>query len=324
MNITILDSSVLDPGDIDWSPISSLGNTTIYKDTPPERVVERSSGADVLILNKVRLRDGIQDAIAPTVKLICLLATGYDNVDGADLARRNVPVCNVVAYGIDDVAQHTIALMLELCRNIGGHAADVRAGGWARRDWCYWLTTPVVVRGLTMGIIGFGAIGRRVGELAHAFGMNVLGCCRSRRNPPSYAPFAFASEEEVFKNADIISLHCPLTDQTRAIIRRETIAKMKDGVRIINAARGPLLNEADCAEALRSGKIAGLACDVLVPEPPAPDNPLVLAPNTVITPHMAWASHDSRQRIVDMTAQNIRAWMNGSPTNVVNGPLTQN
>ena len=219
---------------------------------------------------------------------------------------------------MDDVAQHAWALLLELCRRTGEHTASVCAGEW-KDTWCYWKTTPVCLRGRTLGVIGFGSIGRRVGELGHAFGMSVLANCRTPRNPPSYSPFAFASTDQIFQQADVISLHCPLTDATRAIINAKALARMKPGAILINTARGPLLDEAAVAEALHSGKLGGLGVDVLAKEPPAADNPLLHTPNTLITPHMAWATARSRQNIINLTAENILRWQQGTPVNVVNG-----
>ena len=324
MKIAILDGQVLNPGDLDWSPISSIGPTDIYGETRLEQMAERTRDVDVVVHNKIPLRGEWLEAMSPSVKLVALLATGYDNVDIQACARRGIPVCNVIAYGTDDVAQHTMALLLELCRGVAGQSDEVRRGGWSRRNvWCYWLKTPVNLAGLTMGLVGFGAIGRKVGELAHAFGMKVLACCRTPKNPPSYTPFAFASMDQVFAESDVISLHCPLTPETRGLVCAERIAEMKDGAYIVNAARGGLVCDADLARALVEGKVAGFATDVLSTEPPAEDNPLLAAPNAVITPHIAWASVQSRQRIIRMVGENIRRWMAGTPVNVVNKPARQ-
>ena len=248
------------------------------------------------------------------------LATGYDVIDAAAFAERNIPVCNVVAYGVDDVAQHAVTLLLELCRHTSEHSRRVKEGMWQQcGQWCFWEKTPVQLTGLTIGIIGFGTIGRRVGELANAFGMTVLAHTRTPRNPPQYRNFSFVSLDQLLARADVISLHCPLTDATHALINKETIARMKHGVILLNTARGPLLNEADVARALKNGKIGGLGTDVLAKEPPSASNPLLAAPNTIITPHMAWASVRSRQNIINLMAENIRRWRDGTPINVVNG-----
>ena len=317
MKIVVLDGDVINPGDISWAPLEKLGEVAIYGDTPEDLIVERAAGAEVLVTNKVPLRSGTLSRL-PDLRMVAVLATGYDIIDTADAAAHGIPVCNVVAYGVDDVAQHAWALLLELCRRTGEHTASVRAGEW-KDTWCYWKTTPVCLRGRTLGVIGFGSIGRRVGELGHAFGMSVLANCRTPRNPPSYSPFAFASTDQIFQQADVISLHCPLTDATRAIINAKALARMKPGAILINTARGPLLDEAAVAEALHSGKLGGLGVDVLAKEPPAADNPLLHTPNTLITPHMAWATARSRQNIINLTAENILRWQQGTPVNVVNG-----
>ena len=199
-------------------------------------IVERAAGAEVLVTNKVPLRAATLSRL-PDLCMVAVLATGYDIIDTADAAAHGIPVCNVVAYGVDDVAQHAWALLLELCRRTSDHTASVRAGEW-KDTWCYWKTTPICLRGRTLGVIGFGSIGRRVGELGHAFGMSVLANCRTPRNPPSYSPFAFASTDQIFQQADVISLHCPLTDATRAIINAKALARMKPGAILINTARG--------------------------------------------------------------------------------------
>ena len=261
MKIVVLDGDVINPGDISWAPLEKLGEVAIYGDTPEDLIVERAAGAEVLVTNKVPLRSGTLSRL-PDLRMVAVLATGYDIIDTADAAAHGIPVCNVVAYGVDDVAQHAWALLLELCRSTGEHTASVRAGEW-KDTWCYWKTTPVCLRGRTLGVIGFGSIGRRVGELGHAFGMSVLANCRTPRNPPSYSPFAFASTDQIFQQADVISLHCPLTDATRAIINAKALARMKPGAILINTARGPLLDEAAVAEALHSGKLGGLGVDVL-------------------------------------------------------------
>lgn len=322
MNICILDGKVLNPGDVDWSPISSLGETVIHDTTSSAELRAHAAGAEVLLLNKVPLRKSSLKDI-PSVKFIGTLATGYDVVDVAACAERHIPVCNVVAYGVDDVAQHTLALLLELCRRTSEHSRLVREGRWqASGQWCFWEKAPVQLTGLTIGIVGFGAIGRRVGELAHAFGMTVIAHTRTPRNPPPYRNFLFTSLDQLLAKSDVISLHCPLTEATQTLINKETIARMKQGVLLLNTARGSLINEADVAKALKNGRIGGLGTDVLVREPPLTSNPMFTAPNTIITPHMAWASARSRQNVINLMAENIRRWRDGTPVNVVNGVTT--
>ena len=320
MKIVVLDGKVLNPGDVSWEPLRALGEVVVYDETSREEMPARVKDCDVLLVNKVHL--GRSDmSVLSHVRLIGLLATGYDNVEVEAFAERGVPVCNVVAYGVEDVSQHTMAMLLELCRHITLHSESVKSGEWERcGSWCYWKKTPVCLAGLTMGIIGFGTIGRSVGRLAHAFGMKVIACSRTKRDIPVYTPFAFVSKEELFASSDVISLHCPLTPETRGIITARTIAAMRRGAFVLNTARGPLLDEAACAEALISGQLGGLATDVLSVEPPR-NNPLLSAPNTLITPHIAWATTRARQNIIDLMAENIANWAKGTPTNVVNRPL---
>lgn len=321
MNIVVLDGKLLNPGDVDWGPVEALGNLTVYDNTRVDQIPERAAEADILLTNKVPLRRPLLDAL-PHVKMVSVLATGYDVVDIDAFAQRNIPVCNVVAYGVNDVAQHVLALLLELCRRTSDHTASIRQGQWTNSgDWCYWLHTPVCLEGQTLGLVGFGNIGRRVGQLAHAFGMNVMACCRTPKNPPTYAPFSFGTLDQVLTRCEVISLHCPLTTETRELINRKRLAKMKPGTILLNTARGPLVNEKDVAEALHSGQLGGYGADVMVSEPPAADNPLFSTPNTLLTPHMAWATVRARQNIINLTAENIRRWQNGTPVNVVNAVL---
>ncbi|WP_302616555.1 D-2-hydroxyacid dehydrogenase [uncultured Desulfovibrio sp.] len=319
MKIVILDGAVLNPGDVDWGPIEALGDMTVYDETDRDQLAERARGAHVLLANKTCLRREDLPALKDAC-MVSVLATGYNTVDVDAFAERRIPVCNVTAYGVDDVAQHGMALLLELCRHTSQHTASVKAGDWERAEqWCYWKSTPLCLEGLTMGIIGFGAIGRRMGQLAHAFGMRVLAHCRTPKNPPSYSPFAFASLDQIFTDADVISLHCPLTPQTRHLINAKSLARMRNGSILLNTARGPLVDEEAVAEALKSGQLRGLGTDVLSQEPPSADNPLLSAPNTLITPHIAWATVKARQNIINLTAENIRRWQAGTPINVVNG-----
>ncbi|MBQ4567302.1 MAG: D-2-hydroxyacid dehydrogenase [Desulfovibrio sp.] len=318
MKIVVLDGAILNPGDVSWKPLEALGELTVHDTTPPAALAQRAEGADILLTNKVCLSRADLPALA-SVRMVGVLATGYNVVDIDALGEQGIPVCNVVAYGVDDVAQHVMALLLELCRRTSEHTASVRAGEWAQSgQWCYWKHTPLCLEGLTMGIIGFGSIGRRVGELAHAFGLNVLANCRTPKNPPSYSPFAFAPLEQLLSSSDIVALHCPLTPQTEKLINAKSLAKMKPGAILINTARGQLVDEAAVAEALHSGQLAGFGTDVLAEEPPVPDNPLLATPNTLITPHMAWATARARQNIINLTAENIRRWQDGHPVNVVN------
>ena len=321
MNIVILDGQVLNPGDNPWDAFEAVGHVTVYDRTPPEKVLERSQGAQALITNKTRL-DAATIAALPDLRYIGMLATGYDVVDVAAAAARGIPVCNVVAYGVDAVAEHVLALMLDLCRGIGMHSDSVRAGDWSRaQDWCYWLMPQRDLAGMTMGVVGFGNIGRRVGELAHAFGMPVLAYNRSSLPAPGYAPFDFVDLDTLFAQADVISLHCPLNDASRGMVNAARLATMKPGALLINTARGLLLDEAAVAAALRSGHLGGFGADVLAKEPPDADNPLLSAPNSRITPHVSWATLKARRNIVRLAAENLRAFVDNAPRNVVNAAL---
>ncbi len=318
MKIAVLDGAVLNPGDVDWSPITSLGETVIHASTTQAQLADHAAGADVVLTNKTPLQRCDLDKL-PDMRMVGVLATGYNVVDIAAMAERHIPVCNVVAYGVSDVAQHAMALLLELCRHTSLHTDSVKQGDWLRSgSWCYWKKPPVCLEGLTIGLVGFGAIGRRMGELAHAFGMNVLAYCRTPKNPPAYSPFAFTTLPRLLESSDVISLHCPLTDTTRHCINAHTISTMRKGCILLNTARGDLVDETAAAAALASGHLGGLGTDVLSMEPPSADNPLLAAPNTLITPHIAWATTRARQNIIALTAENIRRWSAGSPINVVN------
>lgn len=318
MNIVILDGYALNPGDNPWTPLEALGNLTIYDRTPPDCIVERARHADIVITNKAPLT-AESIAALPLLRYIGVTATGYNVVDTQAAAQRRIPVCNVVAYGVNSVAQHVMALLLELCRSTSLHDASVRGGEWASAtDWCYWKSPQIELTGKVMGIVGFGNIGQRVGELAHAFGMAVMAYNRSPQTPPTFAPFSFVDMPTLFAKSDVISLHCPLTENNKGMINAESLMTMKHGTILLNTARGPLLDEAAVAAALHSGHLSGFGADVLSQEPPHADNPLLHAPHALITPHISWATLQARTRITQLTAQNIRAWQTGSPTNVVN------
>ena len=319
MKIVVLDGHVLNPGDISWEPLKKLGELVVYDETKPEEVLSRAGDCQVLLVNKVRLGEDYVAAL-PKLKLVGLLATGYDNVDVAAFARGGVAVCNVVAYGVDDVAQHAMALLLELCRRTSEHSQAVKDGEWTRLGtWCYWKSAPVCLAEKTMGIIGYGAIGACLGRMAHAFGMRVLAHSRSPKPAPDYSPFAFVQLPELLSESHVISLHCPLTDATRGLINARTLASMRKGAILLNTARGPLVDETAVASALQIGQLGGFGADVLCKEPPLPDNPLLAAPNTLFTPHMAWATTRARQRIIDLMADNITNFFDGRPSHVVNG-----
>ncbi len=317
MKITVLDGGIVNPGDLQWDPITSIGDTDIYETTAPEDIASRTANADVVITNRMPLDAEDVAHLGANVKLLSVMGTDLGNVCMSALEKRGIMVCNVHGYSSDDVAQHTIALILGLYRYISPHSRSVHEGEWTRRgSWCYWLHSPGNLDKKILGIIGFGAIGRRVGRLANAFGMEVIANCRNPRNPPSYSPFSFVTLDNLLQRADIISLHCPLTNATRDIINAKTLARMKDGACLVNVSHGCLVNEEDALAALRSGKLNGLATDVLRQEPPPADDPFVNDPRVLITPHMAWTSRTSRQRLLSLTGENIRRWMQGTPINI--------
>jgi glycerate dehydrogenase len=314
--IVILDGYTLNPGDLDWAPLAALGDLTVYDRTPPGHILERAAGADILLTNKVPLSSDTIAAL-PQMRCIGVLATGYNVIDTAAARARGIPVCNVPGYGTAAVAQHVFALLLELTQRTGLHSDTVRAGEWSRSpDWCYWRTPLVELSGLTMGIIGYGLIGQAVARIAQAFGMNVLAATRTPR--PAEHGVTFTTVDEVFRQADVVSLHCPLTPETQGLVNTARLAGMKPTAFLINTGRGPLIVEQDLADALRTGVLAGAGLDVLSTEPPAADNPLLTAPHCLITPHLAWAARASRERLLGTVVENIRAFLAGQPVNVVN------
>jgi glycerate dehydrogenase len=316
--IVVLDGATLNPGDNPWSEIELLGEIAVHDRTPAESVVERSRGAAVLVINKVKLPAGVLEQL-PDLKLIAVTATGFDCVDAAAARRLGITVCNVPIYGTDSVAQHTFALILHLCHRVDLHHAAVSAGEWTRSpDFSFWKAPLTELAGKTLGILGFGRIGRRVAELGHAFGMNVLAQSRRRTYAPDWKPFAWAEVDEILSQSDVISLHCPLTPETKGIINATSIGRMKSTAILVNTSRGSLVVETDLATALNRGQIAAAAVDVLSTEPPAPDNPLLAAKNCVVTPHHAWATLAARQRLMKTTADNIVAFLAGKPQHVVN------
>lgn len=316
MKIVILESAAVNPGDLSWDCIRQFGDVTLYDRTKPEDAAARIGDADIVLINKTPITAKLLDA-CPNLKLICVEATGYNIVDCEAARKRNVLVCNVPAYSTDAVAQFTFSLLLEICNRVGQHDAFVRNGGWCKcPDFCYWETRQMELAGKTLGIIGFGKIGRKVGVIAEAFGMRVLAYNRSRC-AEGEAIGEYVDLDTLLKTSDIISLHCPLTEATAEIINASSLSKMKDGVILLNTARGGLVNEADLASALQAGKLQ-FAADVVSYEPIRQDNPLLGAPNCILTPHMAWAPIETRQRIIDITVENIRSYLNGTPIHIVN------
>lgn len=317
MKIVILEGKAVNPGDLSWDVIRQFGDVTIYDRTAPEETAAHIGDAEIVLINKTPITSGVLDA-CPNLRLVCVNATGYNVVDCEAAKQRGITVCNVPAYGTNSVAQFTFSLLLEVCNQVGLHDASVHNGDWCRcSDFCYWNTPQTELAGKTLGIIGFGQIGRAVGKIANAFGMRVLAYSRSRC-PEGAALADYVDLDTLLAEADIISLHCPLTEQTKEIINGDTIHKMKDQVILLNTARGGLINESDLAVALTQGKIRAFAADVVSSEPIVPDNPLLSAPNCILTPHMAWAPAEARQRIIDITVQNIAGFLAGQPINVVN------
>lgn len=319
MKLVILDGNSLNPGDLSYDCLKQFGEVTLYQQTATAaETIDRIGDSEIVLVNKVPITQEILDA-CPNIRLICVTATGYNVVDCAACARRGIPVTNVPSYSTEAVAQFTIALMLELCHQIGLHSQSVHRGEWIGRDnFCYWLTPQMELGGKTLGILGFGRIGQTVGRLAKAFGMEVIAYNRSQCDAGRQIG-RYVSLDELLERSDILSLHCPLFPETAQIINAAALEKMKDGAFLINTSRGGLLNEADVAQALKDGKRRGAAVDVVSREPMEADNPLLGAPNCIITPHMAWAPVESRQRLLDCVVDNIRAFLAGESRNVVNG-----
>ena len=320
MKIVVLDGFTENPGDISWSPLEVLGALTVYDRTALTEsplIAERIGDAEIAVTNKTPLTRAVIDA-CPNLKAIAVLATGYNVVDTAYAREKNIPVMNVPVYGTDNVAQYAIALLLEACSQVGHHDRSVHAGEWTRSiDFCYWQKPLIEVSGKTAGIIGFGRIGQAVARILSAMNVHVLAYSRSER-AEGRALADYVPLDTLFQKSDVIFLHCPLTPETDGIINAANIAKMKDGVIIINNGRGQLIVEEDLAAALTRGKVAYAAVDVASSEPIAADNPLLHAPNCIITPHISWATKEARERIMQMTADNVCAFMEGKPTNVVN------
>jgi len=316
VKIVVLDGYTMNPGDLSWKDLESLGECTVYERTPPEKVLERAAGAEIVLTNKVVL-DGAVMARLPALKYIGVLATGYNVVDTAAARERGIVVTNVPAYATRSVAQLVFALVLELAHRVGHHARTVREGRWtASKDFAYWDWPLVELEGLVMGIVGFGRTGRAVADLARAFGMRVLVHTRSPKPPQKGV--RFVDLESLLRESDVVSLHCPLTPETEGLVNAKRLALMKPTAFLINTSRGPVVNERDLAEALSAGRIAGAGLDVLSTEPPKADNPLLGAKNCFLTPHFAWATRAARERLMKTVVENVRAFLAGRPQNVVN------
>jgi glycerate dehydrogenase len=314
--IVILDGYTLNPGDLDWSGLAALGDLVVYDRTAPAAVVERSRGAEIVLTNKTPL-SGETLAQLPELKAIGVLATGFNVVDTGAARARGIPVMNVPGYGTAAVAQHVFALLLELTQRSGHHSAEVHDGAWSRHaDWCFWNFPLVELSGLTMGIVGLGSIGRQAAAIARAFGMTTVALARAVRAAEDGVEFL--ERGEFLAKADVISLHCPLVPGNTGMVNAEWLRAMKPSAYLINTARGPLIDEAALAAALRAGEIAGAGLDVLSVEPPPGDHPLLGVPNCVITPHLAWAARASRARLLATVVENVRSFLAGQPRHVVN------
>ena len=316
MKIVVLDGFALNPGDLSWNELKSLGECEIHDRSPAPDVVKHAADAEIVLTNKTVLNRE-QIFSLPKLKYIGVLATGYNIVDVAAARDRNILVTNVPTYGTKSVAQHTFALLLELSQHAGHHAQTVRDGRWTKSpDFCYWDYPLVELDGLTMGIVGLGRIGKTVAELAMAFGMSVLATSSKPRQPP--AGVQIVELERLLRQSDVVSLHCPLTVKTRNLVNKATLALLKPTAFVLNSSRGPLIDEPALAEALNSGQIAGAAVDVLSVEPPPADNPLLRAKNCIVTPHIAWATRAARSRLMQIAVANVRAFLNGGLENAVN------
>lgn len=313
----VLDGYAENPGDISWEPLEKICDVTVYDRTPTDLIIERIGNAEIVITNKTPLDKAILEA-CPSIKYITLLATGYDVVDVTTAAEMGISVSNVPAYGTATVSQFAIGLLLEICHHIGEHSQSVFNGDWtASNDWCYWNHPLIELSGKTLGIIGLGRIGQSTAQIACSFGMEVLAFDSVVTKSP-VDNVKMVSLDDLYHKSDVIILHCPLTDDTYQIINSESISKMKDEVIIINNARGSLIDEKALSKALQDGSVAAAAVDVVSAEPIKEDNPLLSAPNCIITPHISWATKEARQRIMDTTVENVKKYMEGLPVNIIN------
>jgi glycerate dehydrogenase len=318
MKIVVLDGYTLNPGDLNWDGLKKLGEVTIFDRTSAEQVVERSKSAEILFTNKVLLGEEVF-AQLPELKYIGVLATGYNVVDVEAAKNRNIVVTNIPTYGTFSVAQMTFALLLELSLHVQAHSDAVHNGDWTNcKDFCFWNYPLIELAGKTMGIIGFGRIGQQVADIATAFGMNTLGYDSYQSNQSHRSNFKWTELDELLKESDFVSLHCPLFPNTKGIINKENLSKMKKSAFLINTSRGPLIVDKDLAEALNDGVIAGAGLDVLSIEPPHADNVLLKAKNCLITPHISWATKEARERLMGIAIDNLKAFLTGNPLNIVN------
>ncbi|MFA6542990.1 MAG: D-2-hydroxyacid dehydrogenase [Limisphaerales bacterium] len=316
MKIVVLDGYTLNPGDLCWSALQALGPCTIHDRTAPGQVAARCADAEIVITNKALLPREVIAAL-PKLRFIGVTATGFNVVDVVAARERGIPVSNVPLYGTRAVAQFTIALLLELCHHVGAHADTVRAGDWAKSaDWCYARYPLVELDGLTFGVVGWGRIGQATADIARAMGMKIIAASRSPKPPEDGVEFV--DTDTLFRRTDVVSLHCPLTPETKGLVNAGRLALMKPAAFLLNTSRGPLLDDAAVAAALNSGRLAGAGLDVLSTEPPKADNPLLTAKNCLVTPHQAWAAKAARARLMEATVANVKSFLAGGPQNVVN------
>ena len=317
MKIIVLDGHTENPGDLSWEGFSSLGELGVYDRTPADKTIERIGDAQIVITNKTVISGEVLDA-CPGIRYVGVLATGYNVVDISAAKKKGVTVTNIPAYGTAAVAQYVFALLLEICHHVWAHSESVKAGRWTQsNDFCFWDYPLIELAGKTLGIIGLGRIGRNTAKIAQAFGMEVLAVSRTRNKALESQTMSCVTMDELLARSDVISLHCPLFPETQGIISRDSLAKMKTGVIIINTARGPLIVEEDLKAALETGKVSFAAVDVASTEPIRSDNPLLGAKNCIITPHIAWAPKESRARLMDIAVQNLKAFLEGKPVNTV-------
>jgi glycerate dehydrogenase len=315
MKIVVLDGKTANPGDLDWSALEEMGELVVHDRTADDQRIGRSAGAEAVLTNKTVLDADVLSEL-PQLRYVGVLATGYNVVDLAVARQRGVVVTNVPAYSTESVAQHTFALLLELVSRVAEHSASVHRGDWAAcEDFSYTLTPPGELSGRTLGLVGLGQIGSRVADIGLAMGMRVIATTRTGRGRPDVPAVAF---DQLLADSDVVSLHCPLTDETRGLIDAAALAGMKPSAFLINTSRGPVIDEQAVRDALDAGKLAGVGVDVLRTEPPSADNPLLGAPNCVVTPHLAWATVEARRRLLAIAADNLRAFLSGKPVNVVN------
>ncbi len=314
-NIVVLDGHTLNPGDLKWDGLSEMGKLTVYDRTSPEQVTERAMMAEIVFTNKTPLTAEAINTL-PALKYIGVLATGYNVVNIAAARTRDIPVTNIPGYGTESVTQLTFALILELALQPALHSASVHAGEWSDcPDFCYWKKPLIELDGLTLGVVGYGAIGQAIARLGRAFGMKILVHTRTVKETNETE---FVDCQTVFTESDVVSLHCPLTDENQGFVNAKLLSQMKSTAYLINTARGPLVNEKDLAKALNEEQIAGAATDVLSVEPPSKDNPLLTAKNLIITPHIGWATRAARERLMKIAKDNLCAFLKGTPQNVAN------